>query len=173
MAKRVMRTWTGTFGLAVFALALAGSVSLGAEGEIKGAPRIIGGDTLEIGGKRIRLYGIAAPAPDQTCHHGGREYQCGKVARATLWDLVAGRDVVCEPVPDAEKGVEADGEAIVANCSVGGASLSQNMVQSGWALADRRVSEQYVGVEEAAKEAGSGLWSGQFDLPWTWRQGSR
>jgi endonuclease YncB( thermonuclease family) len=173
MAKRVMRTWILAFGLAVFALSIAGSAGRSAEGKIEGPPRIIDGDTLEVGGKRIRLYGIAAPAPDQICHRAGREYPCGMVARAALWNLVAGLDVVCEPVPNADKGVEADGAAVVANCSAGGASLNQNMVQAGWAIADRRISEQYAGIEEAAKEAGSGLWSGQFDLPWTWQPGTK
>ena len=76
----------------------------------------------------------------------------------------------CGKARKPQVGVEADGAAVVANCSAGGASLNQNMVQAGWAIADRRISEQYAGTEEAAKEAGSWLWSGQFDLPWTWQR---
>ena len=107
---------------------------------------------------------IAAPAPDQTCHHAGREYQCGKVARATLWDLVAGRDVVCEPVPDAEgsKPMTWRSSPIAA-----WAAPASARAWSSRAGARRSAGlRQYAGVEEAAKQAGSGLWSGQFDLPW-------
>jgi endonuclease YncB( thermonuclease family) len=41
------------------------------------------------------------------------------------------------------------------------------MVETGWALADRTVSEDYVAPEEDAEAAGRGLWSGEFDLPGT------
>jgi endonuclease YncB( thermonuclease family) len=57
---------------------------------IAGPPRVVDGDTLEIAGQRVRLFGIEAPALDQLCQHGGQEYQCGRVAvpRCGIWLVV-------------------------------------------------------------------------------------
>lgn len=38
-----------------------------------GGARILDGDTLDLDGQRIRLYGIDAPEREQTCRHGARE----------------------------------------------------------------------------------------------------
>ena len=137
--------------------------------EITGQPQIIDGDTLELNGQRIDLYGIDAPELEQTCSRAGREYPCGKVARAALWDLVAGSEVVCEPV----EGAEGDAGAIVAECSAGGFSLNQNMVYTGWALADPSVSDRFNEVQEGAKKARRGLWRGKFEPPRKWRAARR
>src|SRR5918996_1097840 len=115
-------------GLA-FALSLGGP----ALAEIAGTPRIIDGRTLEVAGQRVTLFGIDAPDVEQVCQHGGRDYQCGKVARAALWDLVAGLDVSCTPEAEAP----APDGSIAATCTAGGSSLNENMVYTGWALAER------------------------------------
>jgi endonuclease YncB( thermonuclease family) len=134
--------------------------------EIIGTPRIIDGRTLEVAGQRVTLFGIDAPDSDQVCQHGGRDYQCGKVARAALWDLVAGLDVSCTP--------EAEGPApnggIAATCTAGGFSLNENMVYTGWALADRDATDRYAVIEAEAKKARRGLWKGEFVPPWKWRE---
>jgi endonuclease YncB( thermonuclease family) len=137
-----------------------------AHAEIAGPPRIIDGRTLEVAGQRIRLFGIDAPDLDQVCEHGGRQYQCGSVARAALWDLVAGLDVSCAPEAEAPG---PDG-SILAICTAGGRSLNESMVQAGWALADRGATDGYVAAEAEAKNARRGLWRGVFEPPWEWRQ---
>ena len=43
------------------------------------------------------------------------------------------------------------------------------MVTSGWAVAYRKYSIDYVTVEEKAHLAGLKLWSGTFEMPWAWR----
>jgi endonuclease YncB( thermonuclease family) len=134
--------------------------------ELAGSPQIIDGDTLEVAGQRIRLFGIDAPEPDQVCRHGGRDYQCGRVARAALWDLVAGLDVSC--APEAEAPTQDGG--IAATCIAGDFTLNEEMVYSGWALADRRATDRYVATETNAKNARRGLWKGEFEPPWAWRQ---
>jgi endonuclease YncB( thermonuclease family) len=40
------------------------------------------------------------------------------------------------------------------------------MVASGWAVAYRRYSLDYVADEDAARR---NIWSGDFDMPWDWR----
>ncbi len=47
------------------------------------------------------------------------------------------------------------------------------MVSEGWALAYRKYSKDYVAAEDAAREAGKGLWRGKFVPPWDWRRGER
>ncbi len=47
------------------------------------------------------------------------------------------------------------------------------MVGEGWALAYRDYSEKYVPQENAAREAGKGIWAMQFVPPWKWRKGKR
>ena len=43
------------------------------------------------------------------------------------------------------------------------------MVARGWALAYRRYSHAYAGLEHTARTRG--LWSGPFTAPWDWRRG--
>jgi endonuclease YncB( thermonuclease family) len=48
--------------------------------DVTGKPRIIDGDTLDVGGKPIRLHGIDAPEAKQTCTAGGKTWHCGEEA---------------------------------------------------------------------------------------------
>ncbi len=60
--------------------------------------RVIDGDTLEMGGVRIRLWGIAAPEMQQTCEgKDGHTYECGRDSAAVMRELTRGRTVACEP----------------------------------------------------------------------------
>jgi endonuclease YncB( thermonuclease family) len=157
-------------GLVLGALALASLAPGAALAEVEGKPRILDGDSLEIAGQRFRLTGIEAPALDQVCHHAGQAYACGKVARAVLWDLVAGREVRCEPLADAGSG------DIAATCKAGDTNLNEGMVAAGWALADRAAAQStqsYGALEDDAKAARRGLWTGTFELPASGRPNTR
>jgi endonuclease YncB( thermonuclease family) len=134
--------------------------------DISGPPRIIDGRTLEVAGQQIRLFGIDAPDLDQVCRHGGRDYPCGRVARAALWDLVSGLDVSCAAETEAPR----KGGIIAATCTAGGVSLNEGMVHGGWALADRTDTDRYVTTEADARNARRGLWKGEFEPPWAWRR---
>ena len=129
--------------------------------QVEGAPRIVDGQTLEVAGRHFRLHGVVAPALDQVCHRAGKPYPCGSVARAVLWDLAAGRDVICTPAP----GAGTSDDAAPGTCTAGGTNLNQAMVESGWALADRATADAYGALEDAARAAGRGLWRSQFELP--------
>ena len=134
-------------------LALALYLPLAAWGDITGQPRVIDGDTLEIGGQRIRLHGIDAPESKQLCYLDGRRWQCGKDAGLILSDLINHRTVACK-----ERDRDRYGR-IVAVCSVAGEDLNAWMVLQGLALAYRRYSLDY--VDQEATLPGRAGWRGR------------
>lgn len=132
-----------------------------------GAPvvTVIDGDTLELAGRRYNLFAIDAPELAQTCAWPGKTIPCGELARLAMMDLVAGADDVrCKPLAGE------NGAVAVAICTSGGYDIGWNMVHTGWALADRKVSADYVAKEEEARKARRGLWRGTFTPPWEWRR---
>lgn len=136
--------------------------------ELTGPARVIDGDTIEVQGKRIRLYGIDAPESAQRCIIRGKSRPCGEIAAGALKDLTTGIAVRCR-----KEDVDRYGR-IVATCFDNyGFDINRNMVYTGWALAYRKYSSRYVGVEEKARAAGRGLWRGEFVPPWRWRRGER
>ena len=141
-----------------------------AQAEITGKPSIIHGDTIEIAGQRIRLYGIDAPEPGQTCLAHGRRWRCGMEAEMALAYFVGKNWVTC-----LERNRDRFGR-VIAVCyagGVGGPDLGKWLVTQGWALAYPRHSSQYVGEEEAARAARRGIWRGPFVPPQAWRRGRR
>ncbi len=134
--------------------------------EILGTPTVVSGDSLEVSGYRVRLFGIDAPEPEQVCIMDGRTYDCGHIAATALMDLTAGTTVRCVPKQQV-------GEALVANCYAGDYDLSEGMTYTGWALALPDEGSRYKGLEDGAKKAHRGLWGGEFVAPWEWRQGKR
>ncbi len=107
--------------------------------DVTGQASVIDGDTIEIHGQRIRLHGIDAPELAQTCWDRNGEYPCGRIARTAALDLIAGEDTVtCET-----RGKDRFGRWL-AVCFAGGFSINRNMVYTGWALAYRRYSTDYV-----------------------------
>ena len=129
-----------------------------------GTPIVVSGDVLEVAGQRVQLYGVDAPELDQTCVADRQRFNCGYIAKTALMDLVAGTEVSCRIIIDKRT------DAAMATCTAGGFDLGSNMVHTGWALADRRLSEKYVEVEDKARKANRGLWRGQFIPPWKWRE---
>ncbi len=161
----VKRELTSALRTVVVLVALLPTI---AQADVTGQARVIDGDTLEVTGQRIRLYGIDAPELAQTCWDQNGEYPCGRIARAAALDLIAGEDTVtCET-----RGKDRYGRWL-AVCFAGGFSINRNMVYTGWALAYRRYSTDYVDTEEGAKSAKRGLWRGKFVAPWEWRRMKR
>ena len=135
--------------------------------DVAGRAVVIDGDTIDVDGSRIRLYGIDAPESQQTCRAEGRRWACGEQATHALTDRIGSQTVQCE-----ERDRDSYGR-IVAVCQLAGQDLNAWLVAQGWALAYRRFSEAYVTEEAAAEAAGLGIWRGQFVAPWDWRRGVR
>jgi len=134
--------------------------------EVRGPARVVDGDSLVIAGQRIRLHGIDAPERAQTCLTAdGRPWPCGTAAGRALAAHIAGRAVTC-------RGTKRDRyRRLIAACFLSARNLSAWMVGRGWALAYRRYSHAYAGLERTARAAHRGLWSGRFTAPWNWRRG--
>jgi endonuclease YncB( thermonuclease family) len=153
--------------LALIVIALLTQISGPVVAEISGPARVIDGDTIVIHGAKIRLYGIDAPESTQVCQASSKSYQCGTSATLALTRRIGGRSVSCE-----ERDRDRYGR-IVAVCHAGGEDLNGWLVSEGLAIAYQHYSTDYVGQEQAAREAGRGLWRGEFVKPWQWRKGKR
>jgi len=135
-----------------------------------GQATVIDGDTIEIHGERIRLFGIDAPESGQTCKDAdGDDYRCGQYAALALADFILWETVTCEPRDTDRYG------SIVAVCwtYMPLADLSAWLVSEGHAMAFRRYSLDYVEDEQHAKEENKGIWRGSLIAPWDWRKGVR
>lgn len=134
---------------------------------ISGSAHVLDGDTLEVRGVRVRLYGIDAPESRQSCRAGGSLWPCGSEAKRALAGRIGTRRVVCE-----ERDNDSYGR-VVAVCSVSGRELNRWMVAEGWAWANRRYSLAYAAEEAQARQASRGVWRGEVMAPWKWRRGER
>lgn len=132
--------------------------------DLVGRATAIDGDTIEIRGTRIRLFGIDAPESGQSCKRKGADYRCGQQAALALSDMIS--DV---PVRCVKKDTDRYGR-IVAECFSRSVNLNQAMVENGWALAYRQYSNAYVSHEKSAKEKSVGMWAGTFQAPWDYRK---
>jgi endonuclease YncB( thermonuclease family) len=131
---------------------------------IIGRASVIDGDTIEIHGTRIRLYGIDAPESSQTCLEEGKPTRCGQYAALALADKIGSSPVTCEP-----KDVDRYNR-VVGVCRAAGEDLNAWMVSQGMAVAYRQYSVDYVPQEEQAAASKRGMWKGDFIFPWDWRQ---
>lgn len=126
-----MRCW----GAVVWITLALVSYPAGAQ-EVRGAARVIDGDTLAIGATRVRLFGIDAPERGQPCRSGG---DCGEDATTHLVRLIEGRAVRC-----VQEDVDQYGR-VVATCFVGDTDLNRAMVRAGHAVPYLEFSRRYEG----------------------------
>ncbi len=139
----------------------------GARAEFVGMAEVVDGDTLEIAGERIDLHGIDAPEAGQVCVRGGKPWACGAAAARLLFELTAGREVRCEEKARSRRG------RVVARCKVDWLNLGAEMVTRGMALADLRVSRDYIRNYREARGKENGIFAGVFVEPARWRRGER
>jgi endonuclease YncB( thermonuclease family) len=100
-----------------------------AEADDLGQASVADGDTIEIHGTRVRLWGIDAPKSGQLCRGEDiLQYRCGAKAANELDRFINGRPVRCVPVTLDQYG------RTVASCAVAGVDLGEWLVRSGLAL---------------------------------------
>ena len=130
-----------------------------------GQASVVDGDTLEIHGIRIRLWGIDAPESSQLCRgEDSLQYRCGAQAANDLDAFIARRPVNCSP-----RSLDPYGRT-VATCSVGGTDLGEWLVRGGLALDWPQFSKgRYDAAQRSAEHAGRGIWKGSYVEPWLYR----
>jgi endonuclease YncB( thermonuclease family) len=137
-------------------------------GTISGRAHVIDGDSLNVAGTPVRVFGIDAPEWRQRCRGAdGHFYRCGRRAFRALAQRLRSAPVRC--VPQARDRFA----RVVATCYQGTDDLARWLVAQGLALDWPRYSGgTYADAEDAARRAERGMWQGAFVPPWEWRHGS-
>jgi endonuclease YncB( thermonuclease family) len=149
----------------MFALLLLSCSPPAYASELSGRASVIDGDTIEIHGQRIRLWGVDAPESVQLCRGSDSDlYRCGARAANEIAGFLDGKVVTCEPVDTDRYG------RTVARCLTGGADLGEWLVARGLALDWPRYSHgRHASAQAEARHAERGVWSGSFVEPWLYR----
>ena len=120
--------------------------------------KIVDGDSLEIGKRRIRLMGIDAPEYNQTCKNEKQEiYSCGKTSMEYLEKLATKNDIRCK-IHKQDK-YKRD----LCTCYSGAEDINAQMIKSGNAIV--YLESSYHKEQAYAKKHRQGIWSGTFIHP--------
>jgi endonuclease YncB( thermonuclease family) len=129
--------------------------------DLRGHAAVIDGDTIEIHGTRIRLFGIDAPESDQTCQdHMGKSYRCGQKAANALANFIGNATVSCQP-----RDIDHYGRT-VATCLVAAIDVGDWLVRTGLALDYPQYSKgRYKAAQNMAERSSDGMWGGHWVEP--------
>ena len=126
------------------------------------------GYLFRIGQHFVKLYGIDAPDPRQTClDKRGATYNCGHKSKVMLERLILGKNLACQVAGGDYR------KNYVATCKIYKTDVGVSMLTAGWAVADRTATSVYIPYEEQAHKKKVGLWAGKFVAPWQARAQSR
>ena len=141
------------------------STNAAAADNLAGQASVIDGDTLEIHGTRIRLWGIDAPESTQLCRgEDSLQYGCGAKAANDLDAFIARRPVNCIPISLDRYG------RTVASCSVDQTNLAEWLVGNGLAIDWPQYSKgKFDAIQRKAEHEGRGIWTGSYVEPWLYR----
>lgn len=146
-------------------LMLAGAAAgAGPSGQV----HVVDGDTLDVGGTRVRLHGIDAPEVKQMCGgKGAPTWACGAWVSQEARNRYEGRLARCETLDTDRYG------RVVARCEVGGRDIGREMVRDGLAFAYRRYSMAYDLDEKRAAVRELGLHGTGVQAPAAFRADAR
>ena len=143
----------------------------------------IDGETLFLRGVEVKLFGMDAMEPEQTCQDAdGLDYPCGRRATQALQTLLRSGPVVCFPM------YAMNAQRVLAVCELAKDSpttpdspidfmadrrpnnLSRLMIAQGHALAVGVGANFFSTDQEQAQRQRLGIWQGPFQPPSAWRQ---
>jgi endonuclease YncB( thermonuclease family) len=129
---------------------------------------VIDGDTIQLDGRIVELYGIDAPELGQMCLHNGKLNHCGLSAAFELQKLlkIEHAPLECQPAKDA-------GDPALQICVFGFTDPARVLLESGYALAEASAGPEYAKAEDSARQARMGLWHSRYVPPKDWRAGQR
>lgn len=133
---------------------------------IHGKARVHDGDSLRIGKKQIRLYGIDAPELEQYCRRDDIEFNCGIESRDYLIKITRNKEIHCQNV-----GIDYYKRLLSKCYDRDGNDINKKMVIEGMAFAYDRYYWGYVPAELMAKIMGNGFFANNIDIiePQKWR----
>ncbi len=112
----------------------------------------------------MRLNGIEAPDPDQTCADAdGRDWSCGRTARQALAGILRSGRVTCE-VSDPIDGT------VTGDCRIDERNVAAELVRAGHVFAMEGLFSSYGGLEHEARVNKAGVWIGEAARPSEYRQ---
>lgn len=134
----------------------------------EGRPHVVDGDTIRIGRDLLRLQGIDAPELRQQCMRNGAPYSCGQESKRALRDMVGRGRVRCEyrdwnPARLAQQEARA-----VVQCTVHQVDIGDWMVSRGFAVPYFTSTYRSVGMQACRR--GTGIWTGAFTRPSSYRR---
>ncbi len=127
----------------------------------------IDGETLEIEGERIAIWGVDAPAPGQTCTRDGETYDCGQEAADALASFLADQNLRCTPKPDRRRQVVAHcaaryTECFGTECKDRWRDITEELIAEGLGVQRRdETGGAYDADAETARLGYGGIWAGE------------
>lgn len=109
---------------------------------------------LDAGKRKLRLAGIVAPEPDQSCRRaaGTPELSCTQLSVQALRQRVRALGVECQV------SVDDPSDPVVAPCRIGKTDLSLWLIEQGWAHAAADAPDAYQDAAAKARCSRAGLW---------------
>ncbi len=126
--------------------------------------RIIDGDTFELDGVTYRLNGVDAPEFGQQCQSKAGLWNCGAEALQALMRITDNAEISCEQVSADPYG------RVIGTCTANGKDIAASLVTEGHAWAFVKYSDLYLGQEAEAKAKALGIWSGENQPAWEFRE---
>ena len=131
------------------------------QGWLQGIARVVDGDTIRVGGKKVRLADMDAPEIGQPM---------GPAARSHLARLCEGRQVRVRVEGTGYYG-RLIGTVHVGAGSANPVNVNRQMVRDGYAYVNPRYSRRYMDEEHAARRARRGVHDGASrEKPWDYRK---
>ena len=131
---------------------------------IIGKARVIDGDTIHINKDKIRLHGIDAPENNQKCIIDNNEWECGKQSTIELKKIINNQVIKCKTINTDKY------NRFIAICYSNKLNINKIMVKTGWAIAYRYYSNDYVIDENYAIKNKLGIWNSKFEEPYLFRK---
>ena len=141
---------------------------------ISGMAKIIDGDTIKVGEKKIRLYGIDSPEKGQNCKklyfsflifNFQKDYKCGEKSTLVLMKKLKDKKIECILQNNKDRY-----KRYIGTCYIENQDINGWLVKNGHAIAYKKYSKKYLLDEQYAKENKLGLWKGTFMKPEEWRR---
>lgn len=135
--------------------------------KFSGTGFVLDGDSIRVGKKEVRLFGVDAPEYKQKCLNAkNKEYACGLASRDFLLELAGGKFIECA---FSEKDKY---DRYLGKCYVDGVSINEELVRNGMAVVYNFTESDPKTdlLEKQAKDKKIGVWQGSFQLPKDYRK---